>query len=79
MQEGSARQGFVFINGIKVPIVGIVSMDLTILDVTGIDCNIGDTVEIIGPNNCLQTVSQVISIASSYEIPNISYNLADMT
>lgn len=45
------EKGFVYVNGIKAPIAKSISMDLTVIDVTGIDCKVGDEVEVIGPNN----------------------------
>lgn len=60
-------QGFVFLNGHKVPIAKSISMDLTVLDVTGIDCKVGDEVEIIGPNNTPVMVGSYADTIS-YEI-----------
>lgn len=40
----------VYLNGQAVSTAGRVSMDLITLDVTGIDCQPGDRVEILGPN-----------------------------
>jgi alanine racemase len=45
------ENGFVFIKDQRVPIAKSISMDLTVIDVTGIDCKVGDDVEVIGPNN----------------------------
>lgn len=39
-----------FINGHRAPTVGNICMDSCMIDVTGIPCGIGDTVEIFGPN-----------------------------
>jgi alanine racemase len=61
------NRGFVFINGKKAPIVGVVSMDLTVIDVTNIDCNIGNEVEIIGPNNTPDEIAHIIGTIG-YEI-----------
>lgn len=47
----SGPRGKLFINDVEVSIVGNISMDYTIIDVTNIDCHLGDMVEIIGPNN----------------------------
>lgn len=46
--NGKAR---VLINGTKAPIVGNVCMDTLMVDVTGIDCEEGDEVEVFGKNN----------------------------
>lgn len=48
--------GTVLVNGKPVPIVGNICMDLTMIDVTGIDAKEGDTVIIYGEN---QTVTEL--------------------
>ena len=40
--------GQVFVNGVRCPIVGRVSMDLSVVDVTGVHVQRGDSVELIG-------------------------------
>jgi len=57
----------VYIHGKPAPIVGNVCMDMLMINITGIDCNEGDEVEIIGPN---QTAVQLASAMDS-----ISYEL----
>ncbi len=42
------RDGYVLINGKRAKIVGVISMDLTTVDVTGIDVNLGDVATLIG-------------------------------
>jgi alanine racemase len=42
-------------------------MDLTVLDVTGINCALGDEVEVIGPNNTPDQIAPVVNTVS-YEI-----------
>ncbi|MEG1574083.1 MAG: alanine racemase, partial [Bacteroidales bacterium] len=44
------RNGEMFVNGHRVKIVGNVCMDVTMIDVTGVDCKEGDTVEVFGEN-----------------------------
>ncbi|MBZ9627106.1 alanine racemase [Psychroflexus sp. CAK57W] len=46
--NGKAR---VLVNGKKAPIIGNVCMDTLMVDVTGIDCEEGDEVEVFGKNN----------------------------
>jgi alanine racemase len=46
-----SHHGFVYIEGKRVPIIGRVSMDLVTLDVSDLDCKVGDRVEIIGANS----------------------------
>lgn len=41
-------QGRVLVNGRYAPIIGRVCMDQTMIDITGIDCSVGDTVTVIG-------------------------------
>jgi alanine racemase len=36
------------VNGQRAPVAGLVTMDMTMLDVTGIDCRIGDAATLIG-------------------------------
>ena len=44
------RKGEMFVNGKRAPIVGNICMDVTMIDVTDIECAEGDTVEIFGNN-----------------------------
>jgi alanine racemase len=58
--DGLRRQlsnggGYVVIHGQRAPIVGNVCMDMTMVDVTHIDCAEGDTVEVFGQ---FQTITQ---------------------
>jgi alanine racemase len=48
--RSASNRGHVFIQGQKRPIVGRVSMDLTIVDVTGLSVSPGDEIEMLGPN-----------------------------
>ena len=36
------------VNGRKAPVAGNVTMDMTMLDVTGIDCQVGDVASFVG-------------------------------
>ena len=45
------NRGSVLVNGKKAPIMGTLSMDLSVIDVTGLNGKLGDEVEIIGPHN----------------------------
>jgi alanine racemase len=45
---GLSRQGEVLVNGQRAKIMGRVSMDLTTIDVSEIDCQVGDRVTLIG-------------------------------
>lgn len=52
-----SEKGHVFINGIRVKIIGKITMDYMMVDVTNIEVNINDDVEIIGENIKLIEVS----------------------
>lgn len=49
--------GQVFINGHRCPVVGNVCMDMTMVDVSNVDCKPGDEVEIIGENITMEEFS----------------------
>lgn len=55
----SNGKGQMFINGHRAPILGKVCMDMTMIDVTGIECYEGDEVEIFGDNISLQEFSDM--------------------
>lgn len=57
----------VLINGHKAPTVGNICMDACMIDVTGIDCKVGDDVEIFGPNMNVQRLAEVLNTIP-YEI-----------
>lgn len=53
----SNGKGGVFIQGVFCPTVGNVCMDMIMVDVTHINVNSGDEVEIIGPNQQVETLA----------------------
>ncbi|MGM0478224.1 MAG: alanine racemase [Bacteroidota bacterium] len=53
----SNGSGEVFINGQRCPVVGNVCMDMTMVDVSNVDCKPGDEVEIIGEHITMQEFS----------------------
>ena len=55
------------LNGHRVPTIGNVCMDMSMLDITGVDAQVGDTVTIFGEN---PTISELASILDTipYEI-----------
>lgn len=55
------------LNGHRVPTIGNICMDMTMLDITGVDANVGDTVTIFGAD---PTVTELASILGTipYEI-----------
>jgi alanine racemase len=50
--------GKVFINGKSCSVVGNVCMDMTMVDVTNVDCEAGDEVEVIGEHIDMETFSK---------------------
>lgn len=52
--------GKVFINGELCPVVGNVCMDMTMVDVTSVECQAGDEVEIIGEHIDMETFSKYL-------------------
>jgi alanine racemase len=59
--------GEIWINGAKAPIVGNVCMDVTLIDVTDIDCHEGDTVEVFGENIRVEEIAEKLGTIP-YEI-----------
>ena len=54
------RHGYCLVNGQKAPYVGNICMDVAMIDVTGIDCHEGDSVEIFGKNLPVTVLSDTI-------------------
>ncbi|MDO4211162.1 MAG: bifunctional UDP-N-acetylmuramoyl-tripeptide:D-alanyl-D-alanine ligase/alanine racemase [Bacteroidales bacterium] len=54
------RTGYALVNGQKAPYVGNICMDVCMLDVTGIDCREGDSVEIFGDNLPVTVLSDLL-------------------
>lgn len=57
----------VAVNGREAPTVGNICMDACMIDVTGIDCAVGDPVEIFGPRMSVQRLADVLQTIP-YEI-----------
>ena len=47
-RQAFSNRGECLLNGVPVPVVGLVTMDMTMLDVTGVPCEVGDVVTMIG-------------------------------
>ena len=62
----------VLVNGKEVPTIGNICMDATMLDVTGVDCKEGDSVEIFGENMSLQTLADTIGTIPYEVLTSIS-------
>ena len=63
----SRGEAFFSVNGKRVPTIGNICMDMTMLDVTGVEVKVGDTVTIFGED---PTVSELAAILGTipYEI-----------
>lgn len=57
----------VYINGAKCPTIGNICMDACMIDVTGVNCNIGDKVEIFGPHTSVIEIASILDTIP-YEI-----------
>lgn len=60
-------RGYCLVNGQKVPYVGNICMDVCMIDVTDIDCQEGDSVEIFGKNLPVTVLSDLLETIP-YEI-----------
>ncbi len=72
------KVGTVVLNGVEVPFVGNICMDMSMIDVTGIDCKEGDRVEIFGDQLSINkmarrggTISYEILTGISQRVPRI--------
>ncbi len=63
----SRGKGKVVINGQQAPVIGNVCMDMTMVDITGIEAREGDTVELFGPQLSLRDLA-IMSDTIPYEI-----------
>ena len=63
----SRGKGFFSINGNRVPTIGNICMDMTMLDVTGLDVKEGDTVTIFGDNPTVSELAEILGTIP-YEI-----------
>ncbi|HEY5545656.1 MAG TPA: alanine racemase [Gemmatimonadaceae bacterium] len=48
LRRSLSNRGVALVNGERAPIAGIVTMDMTMVDVTGIDCAVGDVATFLG-------------------------------
>jgi alanine racemase len=48
IRRSLSNRGGALVNGVRAPIAGIVTMDMTMLDVTGVDCVVGDVATFLG-------------------------------
>lgn len=68
---GNGR-AYCIVNGQKAPYVGNICMDVCMIDVTGIDCTDGDTVELFGPNLPVHVLSDILETIPYEVISTIS-------
>lgn len=67
-----SNKGELYVNGKMAPIVGNVCMDITMIDVTGITCKVGDMVEVFGPNFKLKQFADMIGTIPYEVLTDIS-------
>ena len=65
--RSASNRGQAFVKGQRRPIVGRISMDLTVIDITGLSVSPGDDIELIGPNIPLSEVAAAMGTID-YEI-----------
>ncbi|MCL6260488.1 bifunctional UDP-N-acetylmuramoyl-tripeptide:D-alanyl-D-alanine ligase/alanine racemase [Aquiflexum sp. TKW24L] len=68
----SNGKGFVLIHGKTAPVIGNVCMDMTMVNITGIEANEGDEVIIYGPGISLKELSERIGTIPYELLTNIS-------
>jgi alanine racemase len=71
IRRSLSNRGMALVNGERAPIAGIVTMDMTMLDVTGIDCAVGDVATFLGrQGNRELTIADVAASGelSAYEV-----------
>lgn len=60
------------VNGKEAPTIGNICMDACMIDVTGIDCKVGDSVEIFGPEMNVQRLADVLDTIPYEVITSVS-------
>lgn len=63
----SCGKGSFMVNGHRVPTIGNICMDMTMLDVTGLDVKVGDTVTIFGEEPSIAELAEILGTIP-YEI-----------
>ena len=74
------RKGYCIVNGKQAQYVGNICMDVCMIDVTGIDCKEGDSVEIFGPelpvtilSDLLETIPYEVMTGISNRVKHVYY------
>ncbi|MBX6333136.1 MAG: alanine racemase [Gemmatimonadaceae bacterium] len=66
-----SNRGVALLHGQRVPVAGLVTMDMTMIDVTGVPCDVGDIVTLIGRDGSelldVETVARLADL-SPYEL-----------
>ncbi|UOF94270.1 MAG: alanine racemase [Bacteroides sp.] len=70
------KNGFFEIKNNKVNIIGNICMDMTMLNVTGLNCKKNDTVTIFNSFNSLKRISDISNISIYELISNISFRVS---
>ena len=71
VRRALSNRGCALVNGHRAPIAGIVTMDMTMLDVTGIECSVGDVATFIGKQHDAElSIAEVAATGelSPYEV-----------
>ena len=63
----SRGKGSFMVNGHRVPTIGNICMDMSMLDITGVDAKVGDTVTIFGENPTISELAKILDTIP-YEI-----------
>ena len=66
-----SHKGVALVRGARVPVVGIVTMDMTMLDVTGVPCEVGDVATFVGRDGTASITADAAAAAvsmSPYEL-----------
>ncbi|MCM1293602.1 MAG: bifunctional UDP-N-acetylmuramoyl-tripeptide:D-alanyl-D-alanine ligase/alanine racemase [Bacteroides sp.] len=62
----------VMINGVRCPSIGNICMDACMIDVTDVDCKVGDRVEIFGPNISVEEIANTLKTIPYEVLTSIS-------
>ncbi len=66
IRRNLSNRGVALVNGMRAPIAGVVTMDMTMLDVTGIACNVGDVATFLGRQG--EHVLPIMDVAASADL-----------
>ena len=71
----SKGKGWVLINNQKAPIVGVICMDMLMVDVTNVNCNEGDSVVVFGENPKVTEIAKAIDTIPYEILAGISHRV----